>query len=611
MCGIVGFNWKDDKLVKKMADLIKHRGPDDDGFYSDEHISLGNRRLAIIDLKTGKQPIYSKDNTQVITYNGEVYNFAELKSKLERKGHTFYTHTDTEVILHLYQTYGKQSVKMLNGMFAFAIWDSKKKELFIARDRMGVKPLYYYWKDGKFIFASEIKAILAYSIHRAPNLDAISEYLTFENILDNKTFFQGVKTLLPGHYLRLKGKKLLHGKYWDVQFNYQKHTHEHLLGEFRRILRESVKRHLISDVPLGCYLSGGFDSATVTTMASELVKGKVETFTGAFDAGAKYDERHCSRAVVHKTGAVMHEVVIKQEDFEKDMEKIIYHLDEPRVGIPTFSQYHVSKLVSEHVKVVLTGHGGDELFAGYAVFKALHHREQLKKSKRHLVRLFKDLLVGKNRLNMLYYLLMPYVNPEVQYGLIIVFSEKEKKNLLTHEFLKKTRFTADEAIAAVLKGKKFTDSERLQYLYLKTYLPSLFVVEDKVGMAHSIEARVPLCDNEMVEFALSIPLEQKLNHHALKAIVKEAMRPKLPSVLYHQEKKGFPTPLGPWLQKDLKNYFKKILLSKKCLQRKIFNEAYIRKLVDKSDFLSCNKLWCLLNVELWFRVFMDKETRWV
>ncbi|HLD04527.1 MAG TPA: asparagine synthase (glutamine-hydrolyzing) [Candidatus Nanoarchaeia archaeon] len=612
MCGIVGFNWNDEKLAKKMADLIQHRGPDDEGFYSDEHISLGNRRLAIIDLKTGKQPIYSKDNNLVITYNGEVYNFPELKTKLERKGHIFYTHTDTEVILHLYQQYGKQCVKMLNGMFTFAIWDYKKKELFIARDRMGVKPLYYYWKNGKFIFASEIKAILAHSfIHRIPNPEALSEYLTFENILDNKTFFQDIKILLPGHYLRLKDKKLIHGKYWDVTFKYKKRSHEQTLNEFRRILRESVKRHMISDVPLGCYLSGGFDSATVTTTASELVKDHVETFTGAFDISGKYDERTGSRAVAKKTHASMHEVVIQKEDFEKNMEKIVYHLDEPRVGIPTFSQYHVSKLVSEHVKVVLTGHGGDELFAGYAVFKALHHREQLKKSKKHLVKLFKDLLVGKNRLNMLYYLLMPYLNSEVQYGLIIVFSEKEKKNLLTHEFLKKTKFSSDQAIAAVLKGKKFTDSERLQYLYLKTYLPSLFVVEDKVGMAHSIEARVPLCDNEMVEFALSIPLEQKLHHGQLKSIIKEAMRGKLPDVLYHQEKKGFPTPLGPWLEKDLKQYFKKVLLSKKCLQRKIFNEDYIRKLVEKSDFLSCNKLWCLLNVELWFRVFIDKETRWV
>ena len=609
MCGICGFNWQDAKLVKKMADVIRHRGPDDEGFYVKESVSLGNRRLSIIDLKTGKQPIFNEDNSMVITYNGEVYNYAELRNRLERKKHKFYTHSDTEVVLHLYEEYGKEALKMLNGMFAFAIWDDRKKELFIARDRMGVKPVYYYWKDGKFIFASEIKAILAHNIPRIPNENAISEYLTFQNILDNKTFFKHIKMLLPGHYLRLKGKKLVLGKYWDVKFDYKKRSNEELLNEFKHILRESVKRHLISDVPLGCYLSGGFDSGTVTTTAAELTRGQIETFTGAFDIVGKYDERACSRAVAKKAKAIIHETVIKQEDFEKSIEKVIYHLDEPRVGIPTFSQYHVSKLVSEHVKVVLTGHGGDELFAGYAVFKALQHKENLNKG--HFGKVLKDLLTSKNRLNMLYYLVMPYLAPEVQYGLIVVFSEKEKKELLTPDFLKKTNFTPEQAIANVLKGKNLNDDERLQYLYLRTYLPALFAVEDKVGMAHSIEARVPLCDNEMVEFALSVPLDKKLNQNELKYVVKEAMRNKLPSALYTQEKKGFPTPLGPWLKNDLRKYFEKILLSKKCLQRKIFEEKYVRSLLKKSDFLSCNKLWCLLNIELWFRIFIDKETRWV
>jgi asparagine synthase (glutamine-hydrolysing) len=599
MCGICGFNWKNKELLSSMLESINHRGPDDRGTHLNNSFSIGHNRLSIIDLsEKGKNPIWNENKTICIIFNGEIYNYEELKKDFEAKGHKFKTKTDTEVILHGFEEYKEKILDKLNGMFAFAIYNLKTNEIFIARDRLGIKPLYYYFDGQNFMFASEIKAILQNKkIKRIPNYETITEYLTFQNILDEKTFFKGINILLPGNYLRFNNNNLEIKEYWKPEFKYKKRNYQELLKEFRETFKNSIKRHMTSDVPVGSYLSGGFDSASVTTLASKEIPEKINTFTCKFDIKGEFDETPCARAVAKQIGANNFEIEVTKEDFLKNIKKTIYHMDEPRVGIPVIAQYHLSELVSKHIKVVLTGHSGDELFAGYPVFQAKTYKNNLKN--------FLKILKDKKRLNLLYYLLLPKLYSEIKHGLIVIFPEKEKKKLLTKEFLKKTKnYNPHKAIKKVIGNENLTEIEKLQYLYLKTYLPGLFIAEDKMGMAHSIEARIPFCDNEMVDFALSIPIQQKLKNNELKGIIKNGMKGIIPKILYEQEKRGFPTPLNHWLKNGLDKYFEEILLSKEALSRRIYKRKEVKKLLKKRDFWSINKLWCLLNIELWFREFI-------
>ncbi|MCD4760044.1 asparagine synthase (glutamine-hydrolyzing) [archaeon] len=606
MCGICGFNWENEELLKEMLVSTKHRGPDDQGTYIEKNMSLGHNRLSIIDLsENGKNPLWNENKTICVLHNGEIYNYKEIKKELIEKKHRFRSKTDSEVILHGYEEFGEEILKKLNGMFAFAIYNRMNKRIFVARDRLGIKPLYYHYnkKENKLIFASEIKAILNYKeLKKEPNYEAITEYLTFQNILDEKTFFKGINILPPGNYLTLKNNNLEKVEYWKPEFRYKKRSYMETLNEFREILKRSIKRHLISDVPVGSYLSGGFDSGTATTMASKIYPNKFNTFTCTFDVKGEYDETPCARAVASQIGANNFEIELKKEDFVKNIEKMIYHLDEPKVGIPIISQYPLSKLASKHVKVTLTGHGGDELFAGYPVFQA-----KLFAQKSKTVKAFLKILKNKKRLNIAYYLFMPKIYPEIKNGIFIAFPEKEKIKALTKEFLHKTKeYSPEKEVKKVLKNyENLTEIEKLQLLYMKTYLPSLFIAQDKMEMAHSTEARVPLCDNELVDFSLSIPIEQKLKNNELKGIIKNSMKGIIPDILYSQEKRGFPTPLGNWLKQGLDKYFEEVLLSEKAIKRNIYKKKYVKKLLKKTDFWSVNKLWCLLNIELWHRIFID------
>src|SRR3989344_967160 len=328
MCGISGWYGPSDiKLLRKMTSLLDHRGPDGEGFFVDKKVSLSHKRLSIIDLKTGQQPIYNDDRSKVIVFNGEIYNYKEIRKKLEAK-YKFKTKSDAEVILRAYEEYGPECVQQFNGMFAFAIWDAKKDLLFLARDRVGIKPLYYYKDAKRFMFASEIKAFLAdEDFPRRLNRQAVAEYLTFQNIMDEKTFFEGVKMLLPGHYILVNGGEATIHKYWDASYLKKDLGNvEAYHDEFKSIFSDAVSRHMISDVPLGSYLSGGFDSGSVATVAAGKHKRRIRTFTGKFKEGGIYDESECSRAVAAKTKAVMYEVTISPEDFLSHIEKIIYHL---------------------------------------------------------------------------------------------------------------------------------------------------------------------------------------------------------------------------------------------------------------------------------------------
>ncbi|MBW2990855.1 asparagine synthase (glutamine-hydrolyzing) [Candidatus Woesearchaeota archaeon] len=634
MCGICGFNWEDKALVKKMAKAIAHRGPDSEGYYVNK-ISLGHKRLKIIDLSAkASQPMHNKNQTTWIVYNGEVYNFKEIRKKLEKKGYKFKSASDTEVVLYAYQAWGAKCLEMFNGMFAFCIYDLKKKKLILARDRIGIKPLYYYYnkKKKKFIFASEIKAILQHKIKRQANKRAIVDYLTFQNIMDDKTFFSGIRLLLPGKYMvfDLKKQKLEIKTFWDIDFKKPRKSRPpaDYLRSFRKIFKDSVERHMISDVPVGAYASGGFDSGSVSVMASKLMhakstkknksppkKKRLNMFTAKFREKGFYDETPCSRALAKRYNAKMHEINVTPKDFLAGINRFIYHLDEPRAGLPAIAAFFVAKKAAEKVTVVLTGHGGDELFAGYPVYKSFYLKSLLGKN---IFNVFKapGLFELSEIPRAAYYLFFPFFQRETRHGFFIIFDEYKRKRLFHSEFYKEIKRYAPAETEERYYKKTQDSVQNLQALYLKAYLPSMLIVEDKVSMAHSIEGRIPFCDNELVDFSLSTPLEIKLHNKTLKYIVKQGMKDMLPNIYYKQPKKGFPTPLSLWLRKELKQYAYNLLLGKRAVSRKVFNPEYVKALLDTHcarktdtllDLVNAARIWCLINVELWFRIFIDQD----
>jgi len=621
MCGIAGilnFNIspREEEIVKAMTDRLLHRGPDGEGYYHDREIALGHRRLAIIDLEGGSQPIFNEDKTIVVIYNGEIYNFHEIKHDLLARGHVFRTATDTEVIIHAYESFGHRCVSLFNGMFAFAIWDKRTKTLLLARDRLGIKPLYYYDSGTWLAFASEIKALFEHpGIRPQLNPASLADFLTFQNILDEKTIFQNVKKLLPANILTWsQGGQVRTQTYWEPDFRKTSPMGmDECLQRYREVFSQSVKRHLLSDVPVGSYLSGGFDSGAVALAASRFLDYPLTTFTGAFEEGDKYDERPCARAVAKEINARGMEVVIKPEDFPSSVEKIVYHMEEPYLGMGSFPQFHVSALVSRHVKVVLTGHGGDELFFGYPSYQALYLRQLISRNPFALKRAARVLGQG-NLPRLLYFSLYPLINPDLKQGLYIMFSRREQRKLLGADFQKSLEgYSAAETLQG-LPGQTAEDPlDRLLYLYLRTYLPALFILEDKLGMAHSIEARTPICDNRMVDLAVSLPVEFKLHKMELKAIPKLAWKGALPELLYRQPKRGFPTPLHLWFRKELKDFVYDTLLDPSWKAEGIINSIWMEDYLNsfcrrgRDDLFAYNhgsRIYSLLCLALWHKIFI-------
>jgi len=595
--------------------MIAHRGPDDEGVYSNDALSLGHKRLSIIDLKTGQQPLIAGNGRYVIVFNGEIYNYRELRRRLEAKGCTFVSQSDTEVLLLWVAEYGISGLADLNGMFAFALWDNSTGKLLLARDRLGIKPLYYGQFGGRLAFASEIKALLPWMEKRRANYNAIFEFLTFQNVLGNETFFEGVFKLDPGEWMEWDQGGIKKGRYWDISFprDYSGNFDD-TLGEFQDTLKRSVQRQLVSDVPVGSYLSGGIDSSSVATLAAKEMSGPFHTFTGAFTDSAYYDERSGSRSVSSMIGSENHEVEISPQDYADSIGKVIWHLDEPTLGTGALPQFIVSQMVSKHVKVVMTGHGGDELFAGYQVNKALLIRETIKNNPLALPGVLFGMRPGEWTRS-LYFLLFPLLYPEVKHGLFIMTPKRNRARLLSKDFLAKVSgYDPLSQISSLVGGKGFSPSEKLLYLYLKTYLPTLFIQEDKVGMAHSIEARIPLCDNEIIDLALKIPFELK-TAAGLKSIPREAMRPFLPKTLYDLPKRGFPTPFANWYRSDpVKPILDDLLFSQRARERGIFNPDNVRQVYNRNmsssndnlaDYARANKLYSMSMVELWFRTFID------
>lgn len=619
MCGIAGIisplNNIRDAECRKMASVMHHRGPDDEGFYSDDSIALGHKRLSIIDLTHGRQPIFNEDKRLVLVYNGEIYNFRELREELISAGHKFETNTDSEVIIHSYEEWGRNSVRRFNGMFAFALWDSHNKTLFAARDRIGMKPFYYHQNGkGEFYFASEIKAMFeCRDVIKRPNRESIADFLTFQNLLDNKTFFEGIFELPPGTYAVFQDGKFKVEKYWEIEFGSSNLSVSEAHNKFVEIMNNAAKRHLISDVPLGAYLSGGFDSSTVAYFASKNINEPLTSFTGAFVDEKFYDERPYSRALASHIGANMREVEITPNDMRELLPTVMYHLDEPSIGSGALPQYVVSRLVGQHVKVVLTGHGGDELFCGYQVFKAHHIMENMRKS---FLDFFYTLYKIKKTeiFHILYFTFFSLLEPDLKHGLFIM-SGRKKRNKLFGELLNRSLkdHSPVETLNSVLPDSKLPAVQKLTYLYLKTYLPTLLIQEDKVGMAHSIEARIPYLDNEMIDFALSLEPGVQMHGGELKSVVKYAMKNYLPELLYEAPKRGFPTPIAVWFRGPLRGWVEETLLGKgSMLAGDWLSRNEVKQIIDSFmrfrtvrlyDYAQASRIYSLLSLEVWFRRF--------
>ena len=610
MCGINGFSWGDEGLVRVMNEAIRHRGPDDEGVYVDDSVSLGHVRLAIIDLSPkGHQPMrYEKDGREVwIVYNGEIYNFMELRRELEKKGYAFNSNTDTEVILAAYLEWGFDCVKRFNGMWAFAIYDKTKKLLFLSRDRFGIKPLYYYYDGRNIIFSSEIKAILKHKIKREPNDAVIFDFLYY-NLLDHTedTFFKGIKRLMPGHnaIFNLRTRELRSIKYYDL--------HERLgkLGKaeedpatFRELFKKAVKRRLIADVPVGSCLSGGLDSSSIVCMMRELEKNReIKTFSLIFP-GFKLDESKYQESVVQKCKVKRYTTTFTAEDILKDLEDLIYTQEEPFSTLSIYGQYRVMKLANENgMKVLLDGQGSDEILAGYHYFFGYYFAELFRKFK--WIKLAKEVLayhkIHKSwspLLNMILYLSPKFIRRTLW---------RRRFKYLTDNFVERYKNRKSKELQWSIKSL----NEAL--LLAETYysLPHLLRFEDKNSMRWSIESRVPFCDHELVEYVLSLPAEAKLERGITKKILREALRGILPEDIRTRISKiGFATPDEDMLRTEIGYKFaRSIIESDSFRKRRYWKADVIKKMLEEHYSGKKNhsqELWKVIILELWLRRWID------
>ncbi|MCP4723486.1 MAG: asparagine synthase (glutamine-hydrolyzing), partial [bacterium] len=571
MCGICGVRLKsaavDEGRLVRMRDLLTYRGPDDEGLFIEENIGFGHRRLNIIDLDTGHQPMMNHDESVIIIYNGEIYNYIELREDLIKDGRKFRTKSDTEVIIQLYEKYGFDCVDMLNGMFAFAIWNKNKKHLFIARDHFGIKPLYYKINNGDFIFASEIKAILEYEGTKAePDYTAIYDYLTFQYVLEDKTFFKGIHKLLPAHYMVITEDDVKIEKYWEIKNKYDfAKSEEDFAGELYDLLRDSVRIQLRSDVPLGAHLSGGVDTGAAVCLSSALLDNKIKTFTAGFEEGGIYDDTHFARITSKYAGTEHFERFPDHNDFLDLFDKLIWHLDEPVAAPGLFPQYEVSKLASQNVKVVLGGQGSDETLGGYTRYFIIYLEQALKESisgSNTLHIPLQDIIKNLNQLKNYNPLLSFYFKenlfgePDSRYFRLINRLEN-KDELVTKDFLNDVGdYSSFKTFSNIFN--RYDDFELLNkilYFEMTAWLPALLQVEDRMSMACSLESRVPFLDKRIVELAFSMPSNIKFKDGATKYILRKALDGKMPKeILWRTDKLGFPVPIKEWSDSVLRTY---------------------------------------------------------
>jgi len=633
MCGICGVaipnqlsrRVNESRLVA-MRDSLTHRGPDDAGILIDGSVGLGHRRLSIVDLGGGRQPMANEDDSVRIVFNGEIYNHRELRPMLEDRGHIYRSSSDTETIIHLYEEFGPRGVERLRGMFAYAIWDGRRRRLAIARDRLGIKPLYYAVKDdGTLYFASEIKALIeAGAIRPELNYNALADYAANRYTSGEETLFKGVRRLLPGHTLVWSDGQIEIERYWDLNFTRPNEalSEAQYVERFGEIFRECVESHLMADVPLGMFLSGGIDSSAIAAVMSRLVKEPIKTFSVAF-AERDANELEYARAVAQAFKTDHHEIVVSPEQFFDRLPALVYQEDEPIAHPSSVPLYFVSDLAVKHVKVALTGEGSDELLAGYNKYRVTIYNLLLGRGYervtpaplRNLVKKQIENLNGASRARRALertFLFMPAEIKDVYFDNFAVYSPSRQRRLFTAEAYARIHDHNPyrTALAYIERSGAETLLDKLLAADLKTYLHELLMKQDQMSMAASLETRVPFLDHKLVEFATRLPDAMKLRGWTTKYVLRRAMRGVLPPQILTRKKMGFPTPIGSWFRGRFRRVLEEYILSERASERGVFNPSYVRELVDRhmAGENHGERLWMLVNFEIWQRRFFDVDT---
>ncbi len=626
MCGIVGIVRNDrsdidQNVLMQMCEAIRHRGPDDDGFYVNGPVGLGMRRLSIIDLAGGRQPIHNQDQTAWIVFNGEIYNYRQLRDQLEKLGHVFYTNSDTEAIVHAYDQYGADCPKHLRGMFAFAIWDERTQELFLARDRVGKKPLLYAHVNGQFVFGSEFSALLRHpSISKDIDHEALHHYLSFMCVPAPLTAYRNIRKLEPGHSLRWRKGEINIQQYWAPDFSNKLQISEQEAGDRAiEVLRDSVKVRLMSEVPLGAFLSGGIDSSAVVALMSEESSEPVKTFSIGFEE-QDFSELHHARRVAEHVGADHHEFIVRPDALEV-LPTLVEHYGEPYADSSSIPTYYVARETRKHVTVALNGDGGDECFAGYERYAAMRLAERYRRMPhimretviKQMVNLLPSSELRRSRVrDVKRFLNAASLAPVERYlQWVTVLDRKKKAELYTDEMLNQTsQFDPASLLSPWFvraNGAGVVDASLLADTM--TYLPNdLLVKVDIASMAVSLEARSPFLDHHVIEFAASLPENLKLRGLTTKYLLKRVLKRLVPVENLNRPKMGFGVPIGHWFRGDMQKFLAEVLFSEKALGRGLFKRDPVKRMYDlhvrgEQDYAP--QLWTLLMLELWFERFID------
>lgn len=624
MCGIAGFFQynssleschQPDAVLRSMLDAIYHRGPDDEGTLVEPPAWLGMRRLSIISLDDGKQPIYDESGRFGVLFNGEIYNYRELRESLQSRGHILKTNSDTEVIVHLFEEYGRGCLEHLRGMFAFVIWDSHKRELFVARDRLGIKPLYYANVDGQFIFASELKAIVRHpNVKKELDPVALGDYLSIKYVPAPRTMFRDIQSLEPGHCLTVGQQGIRHECYWDFSIEPdESKSDEECVDQLLDILRESVKLRLRSDVPFGAFLSGGLDSSTIVALMAEQLTSPVETFSVGFESAGVQDELPFAEQVAKHFGCKHHVLKIGAKDFLQYAEDVIYHLDQPIADQATVATFMLSRLAGQSVKMVLTGEGGDELFAGYARYEGERMSPAfglLPDWGKAAFRSFSGRLPGLRRAKIAAEALS-YGDEAQRYAAWFpMFTQDMRKRVLSSYMAEQVKDVSRVFRKQLRRCGEGSRLSRMLYCDTKLWLPDYLLLRgDKLTMAHSIEGRVPLLDHKLVEFAARLPDRMKLRSRQRKWLLKQAASRLLPKDIIERKKQGFPIPIEKWLKDEAKDLVHDCLSEEVVRRRGLFSPQYVRELVKahESGYADrATEIWGLVSLEIWSRRFLDQ-----
>ena len=606
MCGIVGFVNTDkktnkDKIIKKMADKIIHRGPDSEGYYTDGDVALGHRRLSIIDLSNGLQPMFNEDENLVVIFNGEIYNFKELKKDL--KNHKFKTNCDTEVLLHGYEEYGEELPKKLRGMFAFVIWDKKKKKLFGARDHFGIKPFYYAKFNDTFMFASEIKALMEHpDFQKELNKDILGPYLSFSFVPTDETFFKGVNRLSAGEYFTYENNELTIKKYFDVTFDATNEPYDTYVKRISDIMKDSVAHHMISDVEVGSFLSSGIDSSYIVSLAKP-----DKTYTVGYE-NKKYDEISYAKDLTNRLGITNHSKIISKDEFVNIVPKIMYHMDEPVSDPAAIALYFVAKEASKDVKVVLSGEGADEFFGGYNMYRQVVDASFYNKIPffiRHAISNICKLLPEVRGVN---FLIRRGERLEDSYvGMNRIYSDKQVKQILKTRPIMPNREVMKDVYAL---HKNDSDLDKMQAVDINYWLmKDILGKADRMTMANSIEGRVPFTDIEVFNVARTLPFSAKVTKENTKVALRDAAKEVIPNESYKKKKLGFPVPIREWMKED--DLYNKVMNALDTpIAHELFNTKELQKMMSdhkngKKD--NYRKVWTIYAFIVWYQVFFEEK----